>query len=67
MIYPRTPSAMNLWSEIDRLSRHSRLVLIADIVKRDRPTLSELSKAAGMTRNAFANRFKRPSRAKAAP
>ena len=40
---------MNLWHEIDSMPRHHRLALAGEIIKRDRATMAEVARAAGMS------------------
>ncbi len=50
---------MNIWSELDRLPVHHRVAIAAEIVKRDRPSLRQLAKAAGLCEETFTARVKR--------
>ena len=49
----------NIWAELDRLPVHHRIAVAAEIIKRDRPSLRQLARAAGLCEEAFTARAKR--------
>lgn len=50
---------MNIWSELDSLPVHHRVAIAAEIIKRDRPSLRQLARAAGLCDETFTARAKR--------
>lgn len=40
---------MNIWHEIDSMPRPHRLALAGEIIKRDRATMAEVARAAGVS------------------
>ena len=50
---------MNIWAELDSMPAHHRVAVAAEIIKRDRPNLRQLARAAGLCEETFTARVKR--------